>query len=236
MVPSDRWESATPRSSTGSCSPINRKTEFSSRNATVRQFVASATRDCAVCTFGAFCASTRPATTVASTPEACASSAGRKARNGAANDRVVSSTGSVMRRRTKARISATTTPMATPPPAARANRQATSPGPTLRLRAAMATLRATSAAASFTKLSFSSSVVIERGRPRRLPSAVAATASGGATTAPMATAAANEIAGVTHQVTAPTTKVVNTTAPTAMRNTAALLLRKSTSEDRIAAA
>lgn len=42
----------------------------------VAQFIRSATRDDAVWSVGAVCASSTPATTVATTPEECTSSAG----------------------------------------------------------------------------------------------------------------------------------------------------------------
>jgi hypothetical protein len=73
-------ERPAPERTTGSCSPITRKTAFSRTNAIVRQVIDSVTRAEAVCTFGETWASARPVTTVASTPEACSASAGRKAR------------------------------------------------------------------------------------------------------------------------------------------------------------
>ncbi len=57
------------------CSPISKKTAFSSRKEMVRQFSRSAIRDEAVCSTGARCPSSRPATTTARTPEPCSSSA-----------------------------------------------------------------------------------------------------------------------------------------------------------------
>ena len=67
----------------------------------------------------------------------------------------------------------------------------------------MAVRRHTSAVASLTSDSPSSIVTTRRGRPIRRAMAVAATASGGATTAPRANAAANGT-GSSHQVSRPT--------------------------------
>ena len=65
---------------------------------------------------------------------------------------------------------------------------------------------------------------------------VAATASGGDTTAPSARAAAMPMSGITHQATRPTPAVVKATAPTARMPIARVLVRMSTSVVRIAAA
>jgi hypothetical protein len=54
--------------------PISRKTVFSRKKAMVRQFIRSAIRDWAVCTTGALCPSSSPATTTETTPEECSSS------------------------------------------------------------------------------------------------------------------------------------------------------------------
>ena len=84
------------------CRPISRNTVFSSRNEIVRQLSRSEIRDEAVCSTGALCPSSRPATTTASTPEAWISSATTYAANGVSSETLVSSTGSVTCRRTKA--------------------------------------------------------------------------------------------------------------------------------------
>lgn len=60
--------------------------------------------------------------------------------------------------------------------------------------------------------------------------AVAATASGGATTAPSANAAAQLIPGTTTCTTAPTTSVVNATRPMESSRIGLRLALKSTSE------
>lgn len=57
--------------------PMSRNTACSSRNATVDQVTRSVRRDPEVCTIGALCPMTSPATTTAMTPEACSSSARR---------------------------------------------------------------------------------------------------------------------------------------------------------------
>jgi len=59
------------------CVPMSRKTVFSSRNWTVRQFVRSEIRAAAVSTTGASCPSRRPVTTTASTPDPPICSAAR---------------------------------------------------------------------------------------------------------------------------------------------------------------
>ena len=95
--------------------------------------------------------------------------------------------------------------------------------------AAMAVFRATRAVASLTRLSPSSTVTTRRGRPIDRATAVAATASGGATMAPMASATAQPT-GSSSWTTMPTPKVVNSTRPTLSQPIAEALRRKSTSE------
>ena len=163
-------------------------------------------------------------------------SAGRKATYGAVNESVVSSTGSVMRRRMNASSEVAARPISRPPPAARTKSQPTSSGVTVEVIAAIVALRATSAVASFTRLSPSRMVVMRRGRPTRRPTAVVATASGGATTAPSANAAARVSDGSAHHATRPTATVVTATRPTASSASASRTAAKSISEVRIAAA
>ena len=102
--------------------------------------------------------------------------------------------------------------------------------------AAMAVRSATRAVASLSRLSPSRIATIRRGMPTLRAIVVAATASGGETTAPSAKAAASETPGITAQATRPTSTVVNTTAPTARMPIACRLARTSTSEVRSAAA
>ena len=66
--------------------------------------------------------------------------------------------------------------------------------------------------------------------------AVAATASGGATTAPMAIAIGHEMLGTIMCTSAPTPKAVKATRPTERKRMARRLALKSTSEVWIAAA
>ena len=80
--------------------------------------------------------------------------------------------------------------------------------------AAIAVRRATSAVASLKSDSPSRIVTIRRGRPIRRPIAVAATASGGATTAPIAIAAHQSMPGRRAWTSTPTPSVVKTTRPT----------------------
>ena len=113
----------------------------------------------------------------------------------------------------------TTTPTAIPPTAdddeldARPRRSRTSPRSPPRARRGTAI----SAVASLIRLSPSRIVTIRGATPSRRKIAVAATASGGATIAPRANAAARELGRSGRSATAPTTTVVNSTRPTASR-------------------
>ena len=100
----------------------------------------------------------------------------------------------------------------------------------------MAVRRVTRAVASLSSDSPSRIVTTRRGRPIRLATAVAATASGGATTAPIAMAAAQPMSGTSHCTTAPTASEVTTTSTTESRRIEPRLALKSTSEVWIAAA
>ena len=95
---------------------------------------------------------------------------------------------------------------------------------------------ATSAVASLSSDSPSRIVTIRRGSPIRRPIAVAATASGGATTAPIASAIAHETPGSSRCATSPTPNVVNATSPTDSSRIGRRLALKSTSEVPCAAA
>ena len=101
--------------------------------------------------------------------------------------------GSLMRRRSNAITTPTAMPIAAPPIAAQAKSAATPHRATLPPMAAMALRSATRAVASLSSDSPSRTVTMLRGRPIRRAMAVAATASGGATTAPNAIAAASGI-------------------------------------------
>lgn len=92
-------ESSRSTSSTCSSRPISRNTPFSMRNCSVFQLVCSVVRSRAVNFFAPTWPVTRPATTTATTPEASAFSAGRKARNGTTKLTAVVSTGSRRRDR-----------------------------------------------------------------------------------------------------------------------------------------
>ena len=107
----------------------------------------------------------------------------------------MSSTGSSISLRTWARTNAATSPTPTPPPAAAGSRRRRATRVTLLVMAAIAVFSATSAVASLTRLSPSRIVTILRGMPTRRATALAATASGGATTAPSANAAASGMPG-----------------------------------------
>ena len=73
---------------------MRRKTPFSTRNCRVSQLVRSVSRSRAVKRRVPWWPVTSPATTTATTPDASASSAGRKARNGTMKLTAVISTGS----------------------------------------------------------------------------------------------------------------------------------------------
>src|SRR5581483_6594580 len=97
------------------------------------------------------------------------------------------------------------------------------------ISAATANLSATSAEASFTRLSPSSTVTIRRGTPRLCVIAVAATAPGGETIAPKANAAATGRPAMECAIQ-PTTTVVNSTSPIASRLIGRILAEKSRQE------
>ena len=211
---------------------------FSRMNAIVRQFSRSAIRDCAVCRIGALWPSSRPATTTAITPEACTCSAATYAANGTTSDMPLSSTGSV---EVPADLGDDEEEDEADEHAA-AGRDAGSRGrprpasKPLPSATASAVPSATSAVASLSSDSPSRIVTIRRGSPIRRPIAVAATASGGATTAPIARAIGHETPGSSRCATSPTPNVVNATSPTDSSRIGRRLARKSTSEVPCAAA
>ncbi len=205
------------RTTCATCSPISRKTAFSRTNCTVAQLVCSDSRDAADCSTGDLWPSSNPVTTTASTPLAWMASAGRYARKGATRDSVVSRTGSCTRFLAAPRITATPTPTSTPPPAARAKSPRTVQTVTVAVVAiaAAAVRSATRAVASLSRLSPSRIDTIRRGMPTRRAIVVAATASGGATTAPRAKPAISGTPGTIAVTTRPTSTAVKMTAPTA---------------------
>ena len=116
--------------------------------------------------------------------------------------------------RSLATTTKTTKPMAPPPTEAMRNSSATCVASTPTEVAAMAVRRATRAVASLSSDSPSRIVTMRRGSPILRATAVAATASGGATTAPIANETGHEMPGMSACTMAPTPKVVNTTRPT----------------------
>ena len=102
--------------------------------------------------------------------------------------------------------------------------------------AAIAVRSETRAVASLSSDSPSSTVTMRRGRPIRRPTAVAATASGGATTAPIARAPGQPTPGSSACTSTPTPTVVKTTRPTESSRIERRLALKSTSEVWMAAA
>jgi hypothetical protein len=93
----------------------------------------------------------------------------------------------------------------------------------------------TSAVASLSRDSPSRIVVILRGSPIRRATAVAATASGGATIAPSTTASPNPM-GSSHHATSATPNAVKRTSPTERPRTGIRQVRRSSSEVEMAAA
>ena len=215
---------------------MSRNTVFSRTNATVRHVMRSVIRDCAVWMIGALWPSSRPATTTEMTPEACTSSAATNAANGVRNEIAVSISGSVICLRSHATRTKTPMPISSPPPAARTKSTPTSVSAKPPEKAAMAVRRVTSALASLRSDSPSRIVTTRRGSPIRRATAVAATASGGATTAPIAMAAAQPMPGRSACTTTATASDVSTTRTTESRRIDPRLALKSTSDVWIAAA
>ncbi|CAJ4251949.1 Uncharacterised protein [Burkholderia pseudomallei] len=107
-------------------------------------------------------------------------------------------------------------PTATPPTPSCAKRTTASPVLNAPVSAAATAKRnSTSPAASFRRLSPSSSTISRRGSATRSSTAFAATASGGDTIAPSAKHAAHGSPGATRCTATPTASVVNATAPIA---------------------
>src|ERR1700752_2556246 len=136
--------------------------------------------------------------------------------NGATRPSALSTSGSSSRHRMNDVNAPSTTPTTTPPAAASANVA----NPPLQvaavpIAAASDTLYAVNAVASLSRLSPPSKVITRRGRPRRRPTAVADTASGGATIAPRVSAAATVSSGTVLYATTPTANVVASGRPTA---------------------
>jgi hypothetical protein len=130
--------------------------------------------------------------------------------------------------------------MPTPAVAAQTNSSATPHGVTCPPSAesplaVMAVPRATRAVASFSRDSPSRIVTTRRGRELLRATAVAATASGGATTAPSANATAKGTGSISHE-TSPTPAAVNRTSPTESPAMATRWALRSISEVPIAVA
>jgi hypothetical protein len=148
----------------------------------------------------------------------------------------LSSSGSVIRRWIHAITRPPTMPMTIPPPAATTISPATSSAdsacPTM---AAVATRNRTSAVASLIRLSPSRIATVRRGSPIRRATAVAATASGGATTAPSAKVAASGTSGSSMCSPYPTQTVVKMTSPIASSRIGRRLNRNAGTEVSTAA-
>lgn len=145
---------------------------------------------------------------------------------------VLSMSGSSVRRCSHAITAPTTMPTAAPPAAATTKSRVARPPLTASpMVAATATRRAVRAVASLSRLSPSRMVTTRRGSPTLRATAVADTASGGATTAPRARQAASGSEGTTRCRTSPTAAVVNSTSPKASSAMGRALARSATSED-----
>ena len=241
MRPASRSVSITSSMTPRNCSPTSRNTAFSRTNWIVSQLMPSARRAVPDWITSLREARTTPVTTTARTPEGWAPSivtfsATTNATNGASTDTEVSTTTSSMRRRAATSTAATSTPITRPPSVATVASKPIRQAVTDPARAAIATRRATRAIASLTRLSPSRMFTSRRGRPIRRATAVAATASGGATMAPRAKPAARGSPGTSHHATTPTTRVENTTNPTDSKAMARLSRRASISDVRSAAA
>lgn len=142
---------------------------------------------------------------------------------------------SVTARRIRASTHATARPTTTPPTAAVRKLTPTSARLTAPAIARMAVRTTTRAVASLKSDSPSRMVTMRRGSPIRRATAVAATASGGATIPPRARATANGTSR-SFQTTRATPKAVKSTSPTESSPMTRLLAPRSTSDVRIDAA
>ena len=126
----------------------------------------------------------------------------------------------------------------TPVPTSTATTKSTpiSGGETTLTIAAIDALRATSAVASFSRLSPSRIVTTRRGSPSRPAIAVTAIASVGAITAASANAAASVIDGISAKAANPTVTTVNATSPTDSSRMLSRRARTSMTDVRMAAA
>ena len=117
------------------------------------------------------------------------------------NEMAVSKTGCLMRLRTAVASAATAKPTRAPPTAATTKPAATSPAVTVLAMATSPTRTQVIAVASLSSDSPSRIVTSWRGMPTRRAMVVAATASGGATTAPKANASANGTGRISQVIT-----------------------------------
>ncbi|GAB3798047.1 hypothetical protein GCM10027605_09030 [Micromonospora zhanjiangensis] len=148
------------------------------------------TRDWAPVTRGEAYDSTRPATTTASTPLACTTSASRNAENGVRKLSTPSRSGSSRRRRISTTTPATTRPAATPPRNEPANRPRYPSGPGLAPPAIRPTDTANRVNAVPSLIKLSARRTVRNRRGSRFARPATAAASVGASTAPSTCAAA----------------------------------------------
>src|SRR5271166_344437 len=221
------------RTSSGSSSPMRPKTTLSSTKMTVWYTECRCSRLCAVVIRDRREPITRPATITAVTPETWNVSPGRYAAYGVTRAATVSSTGSVIRRRTAMTPTATTAPTSTPPPASTAN----SPTPCSRMPVAdipavpptareTAIWYSTRLVPSLNKLSACTSVCTLTGSESRRASALTATGSVLAKTAPSTNAMLAD-RDATATPTAATAAAEASTSPTASTATGRHTARRS---------
>lgn len=157
--------------------------------------------------------SSRPATTTASTPLACTTSASRNAANGVSTLNAPSRSGSSSRRRISTTTRPTASPATIPPPAEPTNRprNPSTPGATPPTINPTVTENSTSAVPSLTRLSARNVVRMRRGIRFARPATAAASV--GASTAPSTQAACGLIPSAL--ATSATATIVTTTSATA---------------------
>ena len=236
--PAPRSLSAAPSTIHHACRPISRKTVFSSRNAIIRQLRRSAIRDCGDWIRWRLVAEQQSGHHDREhTGRVDLLGEHERGERHHQGDARVEHRVRTRWTRTLATTRNRPSPTSTPPPAAitksRPTSNASRPVPAATARAVR---RATSAVASLSSDSPSRMVVMRRGRPIRRPIAVAATASGGATTAPIASASAHDRSGSRSLTTTATPTAVNTTRPIDSSRIGRRLLLKSTSDVFSAAA
>lgn len=211
---------------------MSRNTPFSTSIVNVLQLVRSARRCRARIDETPVLPTTMPAATTATTPDACACSARRNATKGATSEIAVSSTPSATRAQSVTHRAPTTPPMSTPAATTQTKVPAVASPSRPSCVSAVAIETAvdsrTRAVASLTRPSPSRIVTMRGGSPKRLPRLIAATASGGETTAPSAMASDSATPGSSQWTTRPAANAESTTRTTDSETITRTFLRNST--------